>query len=296
MKHGPRRFRTASRRLALALAPLLWSVLPTAAMAHTQPRPIEQWGPFLPDTVPCLRLMSRATHACFDTVLAAEERCRDAEIRGETCDRTEVDAEVEAATRAMRNTLTSSCLDGQLTELGYFGFFDAEADIFNACLIQARAAVSATYAPALAGVPSAAEAECMVASAAYGRKVMTFILQRETPVMERIATRLFTGDEKRESARQVEIELSATRPRWITGITEVCPDFAAVYGRSADSFLRTLKQRTDCVLSKTYVNTSFNCLGQVCGNGIQEASEQCDDGNRDDTDTCRTNCTANPSP
>jgi len=281
-------------RLTVALAPLLW-LLSAPALAHTQPRPIEQWGPFLPETVPCLQLMTRATHVCFDKVLAAESRCRDQEVRGETCDRAAVVDEIDEATSAMRRELTSSCLDGQLTELGYFGFFDAEADLFNACLIQAKAAVEATYAPALAGPPSASEADCMAASADYGRKVMTYILQRETPVQERIGTRPFEDDEKKQFVLHVEMELSATRQQqWIPGLTAACPDFAAVYGRSAESFLRTLKQRADCVLSKTYVNTSFNCLGQVCGNGIKEAAEACDDGNRDDTDTCKSNCTANP--
>lgn len=54
------------------------------AWAHTSAKPIELWGPFLPDTVTCLRLMSRATHACFATVLAIEVRCRDAILRRET--------------------------------------------------------------------------------------------------------------------------------------------------------------------------------------------------------------------
>jgi cysteine-rich repeat protein len=283
-------------RLAVGLA-LLFCLLPASAPAHTQPRPIEQWGPFVPEIVTCLQLMTRATHVCFDKVLAVENRCRDQEVRGETCDRDAVEDEVEAATNEMRRELTSSCLDGQLTELGYFGFFDTEADLFNACLIQSRAAVEATYAPALAGPPSAAEADCMAASADYGRKVMSYILQRVIPVQERIATIPFKEDEKKAFVLHVEMELSATRQQhWIAGLSAACPDFAAVYGRSADSFLRTLKQRTDCVLSKTYVNTSFNCLGQVCGNGIKEASEACDDGNRDDTDTCKSNCTANPSP
>lgn len=31
----------------------------------------------------------------------------------------------------------------------------------------------------------------------------------------------------------------------------------------------------------------------MCGNGIVEAGEQCDDGNTNNTDSCRTNCTTN---
>jgi cysteine-rich repeat protein len=136
----------------------------------------------------------------------------------------------------------------------------------------------------------------MTVSAAYGRKVMSFVLRQKTPVMERMATHLFTKDEKTEFVLQVETELSAARARWATGLRALCPQFAAVYGRDPDGFLRTLKQRADCVLSNTYVNTANFCPSQICGNGVPEPGEQCDDGNQDDTDTCRTNCTSNPSP
>ena len=88
-----------------------------------------------------------------------------------------------------------------------------------------------------------------------------------------------------------ERELSADRARWSKGLLAACPDFAVVYGRSADGFLRTLKQRVDCVLSLTYVHSAATCLAQVCGNGIPEADEACDDGNADDADGCRSDCT-----
>ena len=120
---------------------------------------------------------------------------------------------------------------------------------------------------------------------------MRFILERETPVLERIATRLFSAEEKKASILQVERELSATRPRWVAGLLEACPAFATVYGRSPDSFLRTMKQRTDCVISLTYVQSAVSCQTQVCGNGIKEGSEQCDDGNASSADTCRVDCT-----
>jgi cysteine-rich repeat protein len=280
---------------------------PTPSSAHTQPIPLERWGPFAAGTLECIRSMSRAAHTCYDDVLVIEQRCRNAVAQGGTCDQDQLEADVEAATRPMRATLTTVCDSGELTEVGYIGFFDAEADLFNACVTQARGALSATYTPSLTGVPPAAVAQCMTATAEYGRKVMRYILGREVPVFERIASRYvpcptgtptqtpsecggYTKEERDAFIRAIETELSATRPRWVTGLTAACPDFATIYGRTADSFLRTLKQRTDCVLSKTYVNTGVSCLGQVCGNGIQEADEECDDGNRVETDTCLSNC------
>jgi cysteine-rich repeat protein len=276
------------------LALLLVCLWRSVVLAHTQPVPIELWGPFLPGARTCLRSISRAAHTCFDTVVSLEQRCNDALVRGESCDRDAVDADVDAAANATRVVLGDACTIGQLTELGYIGFFDAQSDLSSACLTQSRAAIEATYVPAAGGTPTTAAAECMVASAAYSRRVMRFILERETPVMERIATRLFSADEKKESILQIERELSATRPRWVTGLLQACPQFAMVYGRSPDAFLRTIKQRTDCVLSLTYVHSAVSCLTQVCGNGIKEGNEQCDDGNSSSTDACRTDCTLTP--
>lgn len=282
------------RRAAIAGAILFAALGRSAALAHMQATPIELWGPFLPETVPCVRLVSRATHACFDTVFDLELRCQAALARGESCDRDQVDAQVEAAARLMQNTLTTACLEGQLTEIGYFGFFDAAADLRNACVLQARAAIAAAYAPMRAAPASPAAVECMTASAAYGRKITRFAIERASPVMERMATLVFEDGEKTEIIRQLGMELAAARARWIDGLLATCPQFADIYGRSADSFVRTVKQCADCVLSKTYVNNAVSCPVQVCGNGIPEEPEECDDGNQNDGDACRNNCKANP--
>lgn len=278
---------------ALLLTLLGLGLLGTAASAHTQPRPIEQWGPFLAESVPCLQLMTRATQACFETVLNVEQSCRDAQARGETCDMVNVGEVTDAATQQMRRTLSDECQVGQLTELGYIGFFDAEADLFNACVIQARNAVTATYAPAV-GTPSAAALDCMSATAAYAHKVMQFSLDHQAPVMERIATRQFSVEERMAAVRRMQETLSAARARWVTGLLDACPDFNTVYGRPPDSYLRTLQQRSDCVLSKTFVNTAVFCQAAVCGNGIPETGEDCDDGNLSNADACRNNCMLNP--
>jgi len=234
--------------------------------------------------------MTRATHICFTTVLELETRCRDALLRGEACDST-LNEQIDDATRVARIAVSDACSEGALTDVGYFGFADASADLSNACVTQAQGAVAATYAPALPAMASETAAECMTATAAYGAKVMRYALERQTPVFERLASRLFEEDEKSEQVLQMRIELRETRQRWIAGLTQACPQFADIYGRSAESYLRTLGQRTDCVLSKTYVNDAVSCITQQCGNGIREDPEKCDDGNADDGDGCRNDCT-----
>lgn len=282
------------RRACFAAVALMSWMGPIAARAHNQPPPIEFWGDFLPDTQTCLRRISAGAHACFDTVLGIEMACRDAAARGESCDRDAADAAIAAADGDLRATLADACQEGQLTTLSFIGFFDAGADLTKACVTQAQNAIAAIYAPARATAPPPAAASCMAATAAYGRKVIWYALQREVPVMERIASRLLETDAKQAAILNVERELSADRARWIDGVVAACPSFESVYRRSADSFLRTLKQRVDCVLSLTYVHSSISCPMQSCGNAVVEGSEACDDGNSDDSDGCRSDCTFGP--
>ena len=279
-------------RTAWAALGVVMTLAVAPALAHNQPPPIELWGPFLPGTQTCLRTISRATHACFDAVLALEQACRDAPLRGEICDEAALEVRRSAATGALRATLASTCAEGQLTELSYIGLFDAGADLDRGCAGEAQRAIAAIYAPARGGAASATAAACMSAVATYGRKVMWFALQREVPVMERIATRLFSSEEKQAAILRVNRELSADRARWGAGLLAACPAFEELYGRSADGFLRTLKQRAECVLSRTYVHSAIVCPAQVCGDGIPEGDEACDDGNAVDGDACRNDCTA----
>ena len=288
--------RAASRRRlahSAAWSTLLLLCLPApAAWAHADPQPLALWGPFLPGTQTCLRRISSATHACFDRVVGLEQACRDAQARGEACDETALEAALSAADSGLRATLADACEEGQLTELSYIGLFDAGLDLNLGCIGEGRNAAAAIYAPARAGAVSSDAARCLAATAAYGRKVMRFALERQVPINERMATRLIDGEEKRAAVLRVARELSADLARWSSGLLAVCPDFEAVYGRSPESVLRTLKQRVDCVLSRTYVHDALICLPPTCGNGIPEGDEACDDGNQNAADVCRNDCSA----
>ncbi|HVO26076.1 MAG TPA: hypothetical protein VMW56_20870 [Candidatus Margulisiibacteriota bacterium] len=69
--------------------------------------------------------------------------------------------------------------------------------------------------------------------------------------------------------------------------------FTQVYGRSLDTFLDEMQQRADCVVGAAYGQAAITCPAPVCGNGIQETGEACDDGNSYDSDARHNNCTKN---
>src|SRR5215813_4689435 len=108
--------RQRRRRWIPPLIALLSTLSAVAALAHTPPRPIERWGPFLPTTVPCLQKESRVTFTCFETVYDAAQACADAQARGQTCDTSHVDDVIDAATAQTRRVLANECQTDQVSE------------------------------------------------------------------------------------------------------------------------------------------------------------------------------------
>jgi cysteine-rich repeat protein len=72
--------------------------------------------------------------------------------------------------------------------------------------------------------------------------------------------------------------------------------FAALYGHSIEQFLADVGTRADCLVGGVYVQDRLRCPAPQCGNGMEEAGEECDDGNADDTDTCRADCVRTDCP
>jgi cysteine-rich repeat protein len=66
--------------------------------------------------------------------------------------------------------------------------------------------------------------------------------------------------------------------------------FAAVYGRTPAVFIDGLSTRADCVGARFYIQDAVLCPSPVCGNGIVEEPETCDDGNTNGGDGCPPTC------
>ena len=76
-------------------------------------------------------------------------------------------------------------------------------------------------------------------------------------------------------------------------VAQRCPDsdFQAVYHRSTATLLEAIGQRADCLAGALYVQNGVLCPAPVCGNGLKEVGEQCDDGNLVNGDGCSSKCT-----
>lgn len=273
--------------------------LPANVSAHGGPPDITFWGPFPSGTTYCLRMMGRATQRCVYEVLALQHDCMDAELAGQSCDTALRDQRIAAAKLTARSVVTTACTGGQLTELHFINPDDARTDINKTCTDQPNAVMSVAYAPALAGGSSAALDEqtrdCVLRTATYSRRLLRYIVHAKTQALDLMAVNVIGPGKKNALLKRAVDRFAAAQAKMAQRIIEVCPNFQAMYGRSPSEVLKTLNNPIgNCIVGAAYVQTSVACPAPVCGNGVKESGEQCDDGNTIDTDACRNDCTLAP--
>ena len=285
-------------RCGVVTAGLVWALgyAAPAARAHGGPPDITFWGPFPSGTTLCLRMLGRAMQTCVDEALAAQHECMDAQLTGQPCDEALRDQRINEAKLASRSVVTTACTGGQLTELHFINPDDARTDVSKTCTDQPDAVMSVAYAPAIAGGSSAATDEqtrqCLVKTSAYSRKLLRYIVRAKTQALNLMAVNVFGPAKKNALLKRAADRIAATQARLAQGILQACPTFTALYGRTPAEVLGGLSRVGDCVAGAAYVQTSVACPAPLCGNGIKESGEECDDGNMVDTDRCHNDCTA----
>jgi cysteine-rich repeat protein len=289
----------ARLRVGASLA-LLAGVLvpPASAYAHGGPPDITFWGPFPSGTTSCLRLMARATQRCVQEAMTLQHECMDAQLAGQPCDQAARDQNINAAKLAARSIVTTACTGGQLTELHFIDQDDAKADINKTCTDQPDAVMSVAYAPALAGGASAAmddqARDCLVQTAANSRKLLHYIVRLKTRTLDLMAVNVIGPAKKKSLLSRADDHIAVALDKLAQRLVQACPNFEAIYGRSPSDILAAMTRVGDCVVGASYVQTSVACPAPVCGNGIKESGEQCDDDNTIDTDSCHNDCTTGP--
>jgi len=290
-----RRVAAAALAIALTLAPE--ALTPPAAQAHVGiPMPAAFWGPFTAPAGQCVRTISHGTRRCFHQVLIAKRRCMDQQLRGAGCDQTALSATVSAALAEVQNVVDAACLGGQLTELKYSTFDEAESDVSRACGDQTDIAIGLIYAPVVATgtfTPLSPQANaCLVRVSALSQKFLEMALQLKGRAFDRISMiPVVSGARRIALLDRADARIANLKQKFADRVHRECPAFDTVYQRTADWFMAALLPRTDCVVFATCIQSDVSCPLPICGNGITEPGESCDDGNQIDTDACRNNCT-----
>jgi len=284
--------------LVLCVATLAACGLARAVWAHGgTPFDLTSWGGFEPGTVQCQRALGIATERCFERVFAAARHCLDVQIAGGSCDRTARDRRIAAAQESAQNQITAACTATQLQQLRFVSLEDATSDVVRACTDETDAVVSLVYGHALATGSVASvdppTGDCATATAAFAAKLFHRTLRLGRRALDRMAAHTFSLSQKQAITNRLSARLASAEGKIASLVEQACPAFGSTYARSLPSFMNLLASRAACVLSGGYVQTVLACPPPVCGNGVKEPGEQCDDGNTVDDDLCHTDCTTN---
>lgn len=265
--------------------------------AHKAPIPLAIWGIDLDAAeAACQRAISRGIERCGQDVWRARSTCVLAQLNGESCDTSGVADEISQA-HASAITFAERACDGvDLAPLG-FSLLDIDLDIDSFCLQLHDATVSNVFGIVLDGeavrVVDEHTRQCVVATARATTRLLSVAFRLRRRTFDRIASKQvhpLSPAQKLRLVDQSTARIGTVRAALENQIATECPDFATVYQRSVTAVLTSIAQRGDCLSGSAYTQDAVLCPQPVCGNGVLEPLEQCDDGNLIDGDGCRHGC------
>ena len=284
-----------ARLSVLVCAMLLCQAVP--ARAHkSMPVPLAFWGGFATDVSSCQRMVGTAAALCGRTVWRARDRCLAAQLSGGTCDMTATDGVVSQAHVDALNAVDAQCAGDQPSTLSFASTFEIETDVDTFCQTLETAAVSAVYGPAVRsgiGVDDETVLRCTAAAARASTKLLRFAFSLRCRALDRVASVDLSPTQKTSAITTSTARIAHAQALLRGRLVAICPenDFVSVYGQGTAAFLTLIGKRADCLGGAAYVQDAVLCPAAVCGNGMQEAGEQCDDGNLVDGDGCHHDCT-----
>jgi cysteine-rich repeat protein len=279
---------------ATLAAALLLQLCSSPGEAHQAPIPIAVWGGFAPAAVRCQRVISRTAAQCASTAWGLSDACFRAQLNGSACDAQATHAAIERAHGAALAVVEKACSKADFPSLGFATMVDIDIDVDVFCQELQDAMVSAIYGPALRrGVLHAVDdttRACINATSEGSERLLHLAFRMRRRVLDYIANVHVTPSKKFTLIKRAAMNIQRAQGLLKTRLTGACPDFAAVYGRSSVVFLTLVAQRADCLSGRTYVQDYVVCPESICGNGMQEHAEQCDDGNTIAGDGCSPRC------
>lgn len=289
------------RRSPLQLRPVVLGILvavslPSLAMAHGQPASLAFWGGYPSGAARCQRAISRAASLCITRTVAARNECLAAQTSGHACDQTRVDAKVQAARTAARALVQRKCSAQDVQNLLYIDVSEALVDVINICRDSDNAVMSAVYGPAMVGGSVASvdapSASCITETANASAKLVRYAARHRRVALDRIAARRLDLPTKQKLLARAEQRIDSVNTALAQKLGTACSQsqFRGLYGRTISKYLADLANQGKCFGAAVYVQDAVKCPAPVCGNGIKEAGEECDDANEFDGDGCRADC------
>ena len=291
--------RTAHQRTQRALVAAILSLATLragAAYAHGQGLPFAFWGNFPKATAHCQQVLAFEATRCANRVWKVHTDCNNALLDGKACGTSSVPDLVQRAHLDSLNIIDLQCTSPEAQGLGFLLKFEAQTDVNNFCTAIENAFVSAVYGPVMqggfVGFTDDETRICVEALAQATTKLWRFAVRARRHALDEIARNDMTPSEKQAAIDASSMVVAQLRARVQNRLEAICPatDFAATYHHDDGDLLTLVGQRADCLAAAVYVQNAIFCPQAVCGNGMQETGEQCDDGNSIDGDGCSSQC------
>ena len=231
---------------------------------------------------------------CAQATWAAQTCLRyEEELAGRTCDQDATDAVTTAVRSKALNTAESNCSERQLSPLEYLGSFDMQTDIVKFCRDWPMTAASTVYAPVQSARRlSPAQRDCVAATADVVDSILQFSF-RDPPSVHGPHRLNRPGSTEPDLAARIRGE-TYRRDAYPADGAPYCAlrsaTFATLYPLTPEALVENLSTRADCIGGQLYIQNAVLCPNPVCGNGIVEPGEDCDDGNATGGDACPSNC------
>jgi len=293
--------RGRSSRVVQQMALALVLALPSTVRAHGIPVDVAFWGHFPADAAQCQRMLSRAAAVCARQALRAHFVCLEAAMAGSQCVPAALEEEVAAVEQDAAQRVAAACTElAQVQTLRFIDIPEVLTDVRNTCRELDAFAAATVYGPAM--VPSPPDLgddtvrTCIANAARSAAKLLWFAVRAQRRAFDQIATIDLNPSAKRALLERARRRIAAAQERTRAYLEARCPadDFDAIYRRQPRRILETIAQRADCFAERVYIQSTVTCPIAVCGNGIAEPGETCDDGNDHDDDSCPSDCMRRP--
>jgi hypothetical protein len=275
-------------------------------LGHGTPLPLAVWGDFDPAAARCQRTLGRAAAQCALDVWQLRRACIEPQLQGAACNLNATTIAVRDARQRALDKVEAYCDDTTATSLQFLGLREALGDVTSVCRQLERELITAVYGPALTGSSAdyvvgevgGRDAACLDAGADRATELLRFAAREQRKPLDRMAGDDIPADDKNAMVARARLHTARTRARVAARLAATCDGaaFQTTYGRSIDAFLADLAGRADCLTGSVYVQDAVLCPAPMCGNGMEEAGEECDDGDADDADTCRADCVRTDCP
>ena len=266
------------------------------AYAHGQALPFAFWGHFSTTAVQCQKILAVTAAQCATRAWKAHTKCFNALLDGQSCPLSGVPDLVQRAHLDALNAIDVQCTSPEAQALGFLLKYEAQTDMNNFCYALESAMVSGVYGPVVVGQLVRQVDQhtrvCIEATEHAATRLMRFAFRDRRHTMDLIAAGNWDPVGKQTLIHRSSMHIAQLRGRMQQAIEAVCApaDFAALYHHDAGALLTLIAQRADCMTGAVYVQPEILCPAAVCGNGMQEAGEECDDGNLTNGDGCSSLC------